>query len=559
MLCTMGAMHAIFLILLPLPGFSCAVIRKSGSVSGKLLTPEIMQVPLTKAQFYSFLDLKAAYDSIQRPLLWRALSKLGVHGRMLAALQGLYKDATVSVKVSNTSGKTVESTTGFKQGCPLSSTLFGLFLDGLDRYLRVKCSNLGPSTHDGNHVPLLMYADDVALMASSASDLQALISATCDFCTAVGLTVNPAKSCTMQCTKSSGPAPQFVCDDTLIPHLTSVKYLGVTVSSTCGISSTCKSRRLQMNRAWVILQRQYAGLRCSLSLSLMLHLYLTCVQPSGCYACELWGSLPMNAENKRQRQAIATDHMQRLRKMAGLRHSTSAAIVNAELQTSPLEHIWLERQLTFWNNITLLPPYNLFRIILMDNSRDAQVHKIHNWVWSFHRSLERIGYSVVHSYTSLQLKDQLCLQAILKDHSCQPFHEIDFCPRSCASTGASVCTYFNWFSKPKWPCSSFLTAPVHISLMRLFIQFRTGCHNLPIVTGRMQSIPRQERICHACNSSAVCDEKHMIFECPALHILRDKYAHLFSGNITTMKQFMWQENIPQVMLFVRDCLNTILA
>ena len=72
-------------------------------------------------------------------------------------------------------------------------------------------------------------------------------------------------------------------------------------------------------------------------------------------------------------------------------------------------------------------------------------------------------------------------------------------------------------------------------------------------------VPRHERFCLACNSASVCDEMHMIFECPALKDLREKYSHLFSGNITTMKQFMWQENIFQTMLFVRDCLDMMLA
>ena len=42
-----------------------------------------------------FLDLKGAYDRVQRPLLWQALQRLGVHGQKLDALRSLYANATL--------------------------------------------------------------------------------------------------------------------------------------------------------------------------------------------------------------------------------------------------------------------------------------------------------------------------------------------------------------------------------------------------------------------------------------------------------------------------------
>jgi hypothetical protein len=78
-----------------------------------------------------FLDLTSAYDSIHRPLLWEVLGRLGIHGRMLAAIQSLYATSSLAIKVGGGVGTAIPSLTGVKQGCPYSPTLFGLFLGGL--------------------------------------------------------------------------------------------------------------------------------------------------------------------------------------------------------------------------------------------------------------------------------------------------------------------------------------------------------------------------------------------------------------------------------------------
>jgi len=85
---------------------------------------------ITEAPLYAcFLDLKGAYDRVQRPMLWQALQSLEIHGTMLTALHSLYRDSTVRMNISGRMGAAQSSKTGLKQGCPLNPTLFGLFAD----------------------------------------------------------------------------------------------------------------------------------------------------------------------------------------------------------------------------------------------------------------------------------------------------------------------------------------------------------------------------------------------------------------------------------------------
>ena len=53
---------------------------------------------------------------------------------------------------------------GVKQGCPLSATLFGLFVDGLEQHLMNTLGHDAPSL-SGVLIPLLLYADDLTIMS----------------------------------------------------------------------------------------------------------------------------------------------------------------------------------------------------------------------------------------------------------------------------------------------------------------------------------------------------------------------------------------------------------
>ena len=129
---------------------------------------------------------------MQRPLLWQALQRLGIHGTMLNALQSVYANSTVSMRIAGKTGPSVPSLTGLRQGCPLSPTLFGLFLDGLHRLIALHCPSEGPVLDDGRRVPDLEYADDVNLLSLTPEGLQRLIDCACTFCHSVGLAINPS-------------------------------------------------------------------------------------------------------------------------------------------------------------------------------------------------------------------------------------------------------------------------------------------------------------------------------------------------------------------------------
>jgi hypothetical protein len=175
-----------------------------------------------------------------------------------------------------------------KQGCPLRPTFFGILLDGLNRYIAVHCLHLGPSLSDGTLLSILHYADDVTLLACDPTHLQTLIDYAIAFCKAVKLRSSPAKTSFLT---FPGDCPPIVwsCDNQPVQCVPSATSLGLDFHSAHGLLSTCASREKKMWGAWAALQRQYAGLHCGVSLSLLFRVHQACVPPVGSYGCELWG------------------------------------------------------------------------------------------------------------------------------------------------------------------------------------------------------------------------------------------------------------------------------
>jgi len=84
-----------------------------------------------------FVDFRKAFDTIPRDKLWEHLSNIGVQGKMLDALKSYYANVRVCVDIPSV-GRSApfDSTMGVKQDCPMSPTLFGLYIDQLETHLQ---------------------------------------------------------------------------------------------------------------------------------------------------------------------------------------------------------------------------------------------------------------------------------------------------------------------------------------------------------------------------------------------------------------------------------------
>ena len=125
---------------------------------------------------------------VLRDKLWHIMEELGVPRHLRAAVHRLYEEVKVKIRTLASISESFRSDIGVKQGWPLSATHFGLYIDKLEEWLNLKG---GDDIHLGKFViRLLLYADDLILIAKSALGFQEHLLSLENFCRSVGMQVN---------------------------------------------------------------------------------------------------------------------------------------------------------------------------------------------------------------------------------------------------------------------------------------------------------------------------------------------------------------------------------
>ena len=158
--------------------------------------------------------------------MWFKLRKVGISGKFLSALQSLYENVTCTVRVNDRHTPWFNVDCGVKQGCLLSPTLFAAYINDLAE----RINNLNCGVHiDDTMLSILLYADDIALIAPDEESLQKMLDTVSEWCREWKIDINPIKSNIIHfrnkpVSRSDFP---FKCSDLDIEYTSSYKYLGI--------------------------------------------------------------------------------------------------------------------------------------------------------------------------------------------------------------------------------------------------------------------------------------------------------------------------------------------
>jgi hypothetical protein len=136
---------------------------------------EVLNFRKGKKTCCCFIDIKKAYDTVFRDGLWVKLHQAGVQGKMWRMITNIYNKVESCVLVDGATTSWFEVEVGVRQGCVVSPILFSIFVDGLARKIKESGLGVGIEAGEEDKLGLLMYADDIVLIASNEKELQRMI------------------------------------------------------------------------------------------------------------------------------------------------------------------------------------------------------------------------------------------------------------------------------------------------------------------------------------------------------------------------------------------------
>ena len=178
--------------------------------------------------FIAFVDLKAAFDTVDHGSLWLILKTLGAPPKIINLFRSMYGGAESSVRVNTTDSDTFPINSGVRQGCVAAPDLFNCIVDYI---LEQVCQQVPGVELGKRNLGDLEYADDAALLATSIQQLRHALIVFSTEARKLGLIVNWGKTELMFVGDDDGPIPPPLhIDNETIFFVPTFNYLGSLLS-----------------------------------------------------------------------------------------------------------------------------------------------------------------------------------------------------------------------------------------------------------------------------------------------------------------------------------------
>jgi len=184
----------------------------------------------------AYLDIKAAFDSVDRQALWKALRSRGVPDIHLNLIEALHHSTGARIRYGKNVSSWFPTTSGVRQVCILAPALFCVAIDWIIDHMANK-----PGIFVGNsQFTHLVHADDTALLVQSPTAAATCLSSFSEAASTLGLRISWPKTKV----QNVGAGNHTPTDITVDGNLWNVWG----VSSTWAVSSTQKVSAYRTSR-----------------------------------------------------------------------------------------------------------------------------------------------------------------------------------------------------------------------------------------------------------------------------------------------------------------------
>ena len=122
--------------------------QQSGFTTGRSSIDAILALRLLselhqafdKPLYVAYVDLKSAFDSVDRTALWKALRATGMPKILLNLIEDLYRGTSCQVRLKGSLSAPFRTHSGVRQGCVLAPAVFCRAIDWLLQ--QVRCQHL---------------------------------------------------------------------------------------------------------------------------------------------------------------------------------------------------------------------------------------------------------------------------------------------------------------------------------------------------------------------------------------------------------------------------------
>jgi Reverse transcriptase (RNA-dependent DNA polymerase) len=296
------------------------------------------------------VDLKAAFDSVYRPALWKILQVLGIPEKITRLIAALHTDTTSCVSVSGTVGEPFRTDSGVRQGCIMAPDLFDAAMDWVMERTTHRAMN-GISVGEESFSDL-DFADDVAMLAELIDLLESALTILQEEAAPLGLEVNWRKTKIQSHSDFLSTPDCVVVDGRAVECVPEFTYLGSLIHES-GRSIHDLRRRMAITRqAMMDLNKNVWSSR--LSLEVKIKLYNACILSIFLYGSETW-----TLTREEEKKVDALDQWC-LRRICNIKWNDF--ITNEEVRRrtnqQPLTTCLKKRRLSLFGHVARLPPNN---------------------------------------------------------------------------------------------------------------------------------------------------------------------------------------------------------
>ena len=503
-----------------LPETQAGFRKGRGTVDNVYVLNQIIEQELNKEKgkvFVMFADLKAAFDSVNRSILWEKMKQLNISENLMNRIQEIYTVTKNKVKIKNEFSNVFYTVQGLRQGCPISPTLFTVYIALIENVF--KKAQSGGAVVGRQKLWTLSYADDLALIAKEEGEMKCMLKTLEKFLQKIKLELNVEKSKMVVFRNKRGRKEyKWKWQEKEIEEVKTFPYLGYHFQ--CNNkpdehikSITAKARRA-IGQIWSIGERRFGG-----DVERKLMLFDAIVKSVLMYGSEIWG----------WREAVKIEQIQNtyLRWILGLTRSTPQYILLEETKRQKLRIEAGKRAIKYEEKIRDGKNLLLTQCFLETTRR--RVNSLETkWDKERRKYFERNGMSLT-KVEEERRKNTFNIKKIIdrdlevqKQLNMAKMERSQFCNRYQHIWTIDKPQYLSLFKNQK-------------EKIKMIARFRCGCEEM----GSRYWKEEKERSCRICNE-AVESVEHWAEECSKLERSQASVAMLLSE---TGEGWTWMKEV----------------